>query len=475
MEDVTTDRPMSRAKLLRAIILLALPVLTENLLHILVGLTDTYLANHLQVESSSNPASLEVIRATNAAAGAAVGSITYISWFIGLIVSAIGTGSSAIIARAVGSRHRRIANKVCGQSVLIGIFAGIGLGIFAFLLSTPISHWLDLNSVAGLAPKSAAAFFAGYVKYLAWGAPFAVLMFTANSCLRGAGDTITPAIAMVVVDIVNVVVAVTLTYGFFGFRAMGFDGIAIGTTIAYITGGTLQMIVLLTGRGKVKLFKHRLRPDVTTMKRILRIGIPSGSEGLLMYLANVAVLRAVNGFGNISGTAHSISIRVESFSYMSGFAIATAVSTMVGHALGRKDPRHAKRVTFMGFSLGAAVMGMLGLSFILLGHHWTRLFSDDPAIRDQSATCLFITGWIQIGFAGAIIFSSALRGAGDTLTVMITNLTSILGIRLIGALLVVHFGGNLTHLWMVLAGELFIRGCMMFSRFMTGKWVYAKV
>ena len=73
--------------LTRELLTLALPVLFQNVINMFVGLNDTYLANHLPHDA--------------AAATAAVGTITYFLWFIGLIAGAIGSGSTALIARAV--------------------------------------------------------------------------------------------------------------------------------------------------------------------------------------------------------------------------------------------------------------------------------------------------------------------------------------------------------------------------------------
>ena len=97
--------------------------------------------------------------------------------------------------------------------------------------------------------------------------PFLVAMFVANACLRGAGDTLTPAISMIVVDIVNIVFTWGFTRGLFGLPNLGFDGIAIGTVIAYIAGGVLQIVVLLVGRGGIKLHIHRLRPHLLPLCR----------------------------------------------------------------------------------------------------------------------------------------------------------------------------------------------------------------
>src|SRR5437879_2357464 len=83
-------------------------------LHMVVGLNDTYLANKLPRDA--------------AAAGAAVGTITYLLWFFNLLVAAVGTGSTAIIARAKGARHRRQANSVTGQSMSAAILLGLIVG-----------------------------------------------------------------------------------------------------------------------------------------------------------------------------------------------------------------------------------------------------------------------------------------------------------------------------------------------------------
>ena len=108
----------SNRALLRELLYLALPVLAEQMLHMGVGLTDTWLANHVvRLPGGASSSMIDAARAQMAAAAAAVGTVSYFLWFIGLITGAIGTGSMAIIARATGARHRSLANGICGQSV----------------------------------------------------------------------------------------------------------------------------------------------------------------------------------------------------------------------------------------------------------------------------------------------------------------------------------------------------------------------
>jgi putative MATE family efflux protein len=442
--------------LLRELLRLALPVLGEHVLHMMVGLNDTYLANHLPQN--------------RAAATAAVGSISYIFWFVAIFCSAIGTGSTAIIAREVGARHRRRANSACGQSMLFAAFVGVSLGLFILTSSRPIAYVVGLQGAAHDYALS-------YLRMLSPSVPFVVLMLVANSCLRGAGDTLTPAVAMIVVDVVNIVFTWGFTRGMFGMPSMGFDGIAIGTVIAYVSGGVLQIIVLLVGRGGIKLHLHRLRPHVADMRRVLRIGVPGGVTEAINWMASFVVLRVVNQTApiNVAAAAHTNSIRIESISYMTGFAVAIAVATMVGQSLGMKDPRRAQRSAYLGYAIGGGLMTLVGLFFIFFSRIPASILAQEPDIRDLTARCLQITGFCQVSFAAAIVFGGALRGAGDTMSVLLITLGSILILRLGGVWVAGYFHKPLPFIWILLATDLFVRGVLIYGRFLHGGWKRIKV
>ena len=454
----------SNRTLLRLLLILALPVLAEHALHILVNLTDTYLANHLA--AGSDVAS----NRTNAAAAAAVGSVAYVGWLLGLLTSAVGSGSTAIIARSIGAGDRRTANAALGQSILMAVAFGTLIGGVAFTLS----GWLP--TLFNLQTPQAEQFLTTYVRWLAAGVPFAVVMFVANDCLRGAGDTLTPAVAMIVVDGVNVVLSFGLTYGWFGLPNLGFAGIAIGTFVAYVCGGALQVAVLVYGRGGVRLFLHRLRPRVAMMRRLLRIGLPSGAEGLTVWGANFAVLFVINGFGDLSAAAHLNAIRIESLSYMTGMAVATATATLVGQSLGRSDVGRARRSAYLAYAVGGGAMTLFGVAFILFGRPIAAFIGGGPVVNALTARCLFYTGFCQCGFAASMVFGGALRGAGDTVTVLVTNLASTLAVRLVGVLIVGQWLKlGLAAVWVVLASELMLRGALMYLRFVQGKWTRVRV
>lgn len=448
----------STGTLLRQLLWLALPLMAEHVLHMLVGINDTWLANHLPAD--------------RAEAGAAVGTIAYMMWFTQLIVGSVATGSTALIARAKGARHRSLANSVSGQSITSSFLLGLAIAMIFYIGAGLIVR------LTGLQGDKAHQFAFSYLRMLCICLPFITVMIVANACLRGAGDTVMPAVAMIVVDIINMAFSFGLTYGWWGLPRMGFNGIAAGTVIAYVCGGIIQFVVLLIGRGGARLHWHRMRPHWLTLKRIFRIGIPSGLEGLIMFVANFVVVIMINKLDatNVSPAAHNNAIRIEAISYMAGFALAIATATMVGQSLGMKNPRRAMRSAYLAYAIAGGIMTFCGLLFIFFGGVMAHWLSADPRIAALTARCLFITGFIQCSFAGAAVFGGALRGAGDTLSVMLINLASAAGLRLIGVLIVGRvFHGGLTAIWVVLSGELFCRGVFMYGRFLHGGWKTIKV
>jgi putative MATE family efflux protein len=446
---------VSNRTLIRELFVLAIPVWIEQALHMLVGVNDTYLANHLPDKAMAVDA------------GAAVGTITYFLWFFGLLTASVGAGSTAIISRARGSRHQRLANQVTGQSVSAAILIGLSVGALLFYFAGPVVTAAQLRGNAHPLAVS-------YLRMLGFTLPFTMLMFIAGSCQRGGGDTVTPAVVMVIVDIINMVCSFALCRGWFGLPVMGFDGIAGGTIIAYVCGGLIQFVVLLRGKSAVRLFLHRLRPHWHTIKRLFKIGFPAMIGDTLSWGANIAVIGVINHADptNVMSSAHMVAIRVEAFSFLSGMAFAMAAATMVGTSLGMKNPARATRSAYLAYAFGGGVMTLCGLGMILLGHYpATWLSPADPAVISLATRCLMVTGFIQSGFAANLIFGGALRGAGDTFAVMCLNLLTVFGLRFTGVLIVglwLHLG--LVAIWFVLAGELFTRGTVVYLRFLQGHW-----
>jgi putative MATE family efflux protein len=444
------------------VFVLALWPFLENLLNFTVGITDMWVAGNLPDQAQ--------------AATAAITSGLYINWMQIMVISSVCIGAAAIISRSIGARHRRDANATLGQAMALGLAIGIA---FAFTIFT-LAPWLaDIMGMQGIARD----FCISYLRIMSFTGPAMGIMFVGNAAMRSAGDTRTPFLVMLTVNLFNMAATYFLTFGPAPFGGHGVKGIAMGTSMAWYVGAALSTLSLLqnnrvNGKPKtIRLYLHRLKPRLRETKRILTIGLPSLAESSGMWLGNFLVFAIVGKLGDTAASgAHGISIRLEALSYMPGFALGIASSTLTGQYLGLGDPHRARRAVHLCWYTAASIMTLTGICFMLFPHFLVSCITKDPQLIEDAAGILRIAGSIQFFFSMYTVFVQALRGAGDTrATMFITNALTF-GVRLPGAyLLGVTFGLGLKGIWYALCIELTIRGLIMAARFNSNKWMTARV
>ncbi|MCC7147324.1 MAG: MATE family efflux transporter [Phycisphaeraceae bacterium] len=439
------------------VVTLAIWPFLEQLMAFMVGTVDIFLAGKLRPESLA-------VSATNA-----LGVAGYVCWLIGLLQGSVGVGSTALVSRAVGGRHRRLANAATAQSMLLAVAAGVCNMVLFYFIAGPIGR------LAG-ATGDSLTLCTLYLHIVALAFPASAVLFVGSACLRGAGDTRTPFFVMVLVNAVNIVAAVTLVFAPAPLGQRGVAGVATGTMIAWYTGAAVILLVLLRGWGGVRLYLHRLRPHWHTMRRVIRVGLPNLFEALGLWSGNFLILHIVAMTGAASLGAHIIAVRIEAVSYLPGYAMGIAAATLVGQYLGLGDPRRARQAALLCWALGAGFMACLGVVFVTVPQHLVGLITDAAPFLELSPQLLRITGWVQFFFGSAMVFSFSLRGAGDTRAAMILTYFSTFVLRLPAAYVMgIYLGWGITGVWYGLCGEIVLR-CLIFgARFYQGAWVRAKV
>ena len=472
-----------------AIFVLAWPVVIESFLNSLVGLVDTKL-------SASLP--------NGEAATDAIGGASYIMWLIGLVIMAIGVGATALISRSVGKGRIGTANVVLGQALTLAMASGVVIGFIIYFLSSPITALLNMT-------PAAAAYFDEYMKIIAIGVPAASTLFALIACSRGAGDSISPLLAMIARNIVNIIISwlfsgVTIA----GYTSpLGLDwgvkGIAFGTVIGDFVGAVLILSMAMSGRWSIKLKLRRMKIHSIMAWRLVRLGVPNFFETFGMWIGNFFIIAFVGLLARQMDTdgllgAHIIGIRIEAFSFMPGFGMGIAAATLAGQYLGMGRPDLAKKAVFRCTLIAVVIMGILGVAFVIFARPITAMLSQQPAHMEMVPPLLIICGIIQVPFAIGIVFRSSMRGAGDVKFVMGLTWFSTYAIRLPLAYIVsgvdipipqflgggmvtnprlfeVWFGltPGLTAMWIALCSEMVIRGILFSVRFFHGGWLKAKV
>jgi len=438
---------------------LALPVLGEQFLHLLVGLVDTYLAGTVSAEAT-----------------AAIGLATTVVWLVNLLFSFVGTGATALVARHAGMGEPAKANHFSNQSIslalVLGVLAAVGIWLAAPLLPRFLGWTGESGRLATL-----------YLRIDCWGYLLYSLTFIGAACWRGMGDTRTPLYVMAVVNAWNILCAFSLRFGWGPLPEMGVVGIPLGTVMARFLGGTVVIVLLIKGRGGLRIIRRELRLQTESVARLFRVGIPAGLDGLLLWCGQILFVKIVSMLATgeqqaVIMAAHFVGIRVEALSYLPAYAWATAAATMVGQSLGANRPGRAMRSGHLAALQGAVMCFAMSVIYFVFAPQIYYVFSseDFERVAAVGVPALRALAFFQVPLALMIIYVNALRGAGDTRWPLLFTVVGMLAIRLpLAYLFGVVLDGGLIGAWVGMFGDLTARAILSTVRFARGQWVKTQV
>src|SRR5690606_27732261 len=146
---------------------------------------------------------------------------------------------------------------------------------------------------------------------------------------------------------------------------------------------------------------------------ILKIGLPSAGEQFVFQGAAVIMTGMIASIGTAAYAAHSVTINIESVSFLPGIGFAIAATALVGQSLGANDPDLGERATFEALLQCAILMSVLGVIMMLVPEPLIALIAPDPAVIAYATNTLRLAGFAQPFLAMSYVFIGALRGAGD--------------------------------------------------------------
>ncbi len=439
---------------------LAGPVLVEQALLYLVGLSDTILTGRYLAEDDL----------------AAVTVSTYLLWFLGTLMTIVSVGATALVARLTGAGEPATANRICQQAMGLALICGAVVLVAGEAAAPALVRALNLE---GRAAASATLF----LRVVVLVTPLLAATTAGIACLRGVGDTRTGMWVMIGVNAVNAVLAWTLVRGLGPVPALGFTGIAVGTAIGEAVGGLAILAVLLRGRSGLKLDLAGLWPARRESWRILRISLPAAGESLTNVLCQLWFLGLINRLGATATAAHGVAIRCEALAFLTVTAFSIAAGTLTGQYLGAGRPDLAAKAARTAWGMGVAVLAVVGSLLYLAAGPMFDLFlgGRQPAVVAEGVPVLRIVAFALPFLATLNVLTGALRGAGDTRWPWVIVLVGYLGLRLpltYALTTPVAQGGaglGLRGAWLAMFADLAIRGILVAARFLHGGWKAARI
>lgn len=466
----------------RQIVSIALWPLLEQVMSFICASTSLVLATHMGDHGEKT-----------AQIASGIGVTSFVMWLGFVMQGAVGMGATAIVSRMTGARKFGDANYAANQAGVLGLFAGILSALLMYgTADFLVSEVLNLSDFAREVALR-------YMYTGCWVAIFSGVVFAINAALRGAGDTRTPFIIMLVVDGLNIVFSLFLVH----VCGMFVEGLALGmiggmaAAAAVLMGilfkrtldmkrekGTQDLDTYCEAQGKTYapplfLNKKSLLPDWKMMYRILSIGVPQAIEVGGIWLIQIYVLRIISSLGDAAVGAHNIAIRIESLSFLPGFAIGMAGATLVGQYLGARSVRLALETARKCVLYSVLFMGCMGVVFAMWPDIFVEIFAaGSPELMSTTRPVVQAFLIIEPFYAAMLICKMCLRGAGDTRRVMWVSYGGMGFFRVL-CLMVWHWLWpetlSLVGIWMLIACDMLVEYLILRKMLFGLRWARKKV
>lgn len=454
---ITAMKKKQAFAMLPVIVSLAWPTVLEQFMQTAVQYIDTAMVGSLGKQAT-----------------AAVGSTGTVSWLVGSTVSAIGVGFLAYISQAMGAGQNDNAKKASGQAVMAVIAVGLLFTALTMSLSGMIPVWMQVD--VNIREMASRYFMILYSPML-----FRTASIIFGTVLRSVGDTKSPMIAGIFVNIINIVLNFFLIYPtrvisilgseFTVFGAgWGIDGAAAASAVAYTVGGIIITVTLWRHK-TISPKGQKLRPDSSILKPCLKVALPNMFQRFATSLGYVAFASMINSLGETATAAHTIANTVESAFYIPGYGMQTAAATLSGNACGAKDKERLSGLAKVTIPLVVVLMILSGGLLFLFAPQLMGLFSDDAEVIGLGVTVLRMVAVSEPFYGVPIVVEGIMQGAGKTVTPFIFNVLGMWCVRIVGTFICTQMlGFGLVAAWGCMIGHNVLLFVLFIVHYATGRW-----
>ncbi len=351
---------------------------------------------------------------------AAVGSNAAI---VGLMVNlflGISLGANVVIAHASGQNNHERISKAVHTSILVALLGGLIMFAIGELLASPIVNLLGVpEEVFDMAIK--------YLRIYLVGMPVIFLYNFESAIFRSRGNTRLPLASLIISGLINVVLNLVFVICF----KMDVDGVAWATVISNFISSLILFVYLLKTKDETKVDFKKFCIDWEVLSKILKIGIPSGVQGMVFSLSNIVVQSAINSLGATVMAASSAAFYCEIIAYYVMNSFGQACTTFVGQNYGAGQNERCRNVLKTSVLLSFVSTGFVCVVILIFGNQLLSIFNTEADVISTGMIrlrCIFfayIFSFVQECFTGY------LRGFGISSVPALASLIGVCGTRIL--------------------------------------------
>lgn len=406
--------------------------------------------------------------AVSAAFPAGVTAFAICCFFVGTVGY-----TNSFVAQYVGAGR----NDRVGVSVWQGIFLAL---IGGFIMTTGYFWAQPLFDLFRHEPGIRAQEVT-YFRILTVGSVIPLLIGALSSFWTGRGKTNMIMIVNFIITGCNVPLNYMLIFGHGGLPEMGIAGAAFGTLGSELIGLGVMVYFFFIYRKNRETYKsctHII--DWELFRRLVKFGAPSGIQLFLDLGAFTALSILLACYSGAVPKASSIAFALNSIAFIPMIGIGMTVSIIVGHSVGSGDIPHAVRSVKSARNLTLAYMALMILLFVAVPEFLINLFGQEsnpitPDVMDATRKMIYFIAAYLLFDALFIVYSSAIKGAGDTNFSMWVGSGMAWGVFAIPSIIAYNMGASVWVIWSIMVAYVMICGCVFYLRYCGGKWKKMRV
>lgn len=435
----------------RALFALLFPIIIEQILNSFMGMADTMMVSNV-----------------GSAAISAVSLVDSINMLVIQVFSAMAAGAAIVCSRFIGARDKEGCNRAAKQVVLTVFVISVSITVLGLLFRKPLLHIVFGEVEEAVMSNSMIYFLITVLSY-----PFLALFNAGAAFFRAQGNAKLPMIVSVISNVINIAGNAVLIFAF----NMGVAGAALSTLFSRAFCMIVIFYLLRKPKQEIVLTDYlSIRPEISLIKQILAISVPSGVENGMFQFGKLAIQSTVSTMGTAAIAAQAMTNILENVNGVVGVGTGIGLMTVVGQCIGAKRYKEAKY-----YMLKLTVIAEIGLTLSCLfvyaiARPVTLLGGMEP---ESAELCIYMVGAITIAkplvWVLSFVPAYGMRAAGDVRFSMIVSVCTMWCCRVALCIWLVHtFSMGPMAVWYGMFADWTLRAFIFSGRFISGKWIKVK-
>lgn len=447
MSSADASKPSTSIKPL-SLLAISWPIFVEQALRMLIGTVDTFLVSHV----SDN----------------AVGALGIAHQIVILFLMAfnfIGIGASVVITHHLGARDRAGADRITTNAIAVNTWLGAIVSIGVFCFAAPMLRLMHL-------PEHLMVYAVPFLTLMGGTLFMESMNMSIAATLRAHGHTRDAMFVTAGQNVVNLVVATILLFGWFGAPQMGVIGVALASVFSRCCA-CIALWILLDRRTHLRLrARDFISIDWKKVGRILHIGLPAAGENVCYWLALMTVTTFTARLGGTALAIQSYTMQIQWVVMVFSFALGLGTEIMIGHLVGAGKFDEAYRQLLRSLRTGFIVSTTSILIVAAIGPLALGIFSKDVAVIAGGTLLLRVAILLEPGRVFNIVVINSLRATGDVGFPIKMAVLSMWCVWVpLAWLLSLKLGLGLLGIWIAMATDEWLRGILMYRRWKSRRWL----